>query len=193
MTTGDAAVLRQTRPFQPDTRRNDHAAILPARADPPLIKTPVVADAEQIPWLQAGFGNRVRTLASADQTGGALTVMEFDEAQGYVTVLHRHDDADEMIYVLEGTLTLFMGGEHQQVGAGSYVLIPKGMAHAQGNTSGKRLRFLLQLSPSGFERFFFGRQALEDKHGVNTPDYLREIEALAAQCHLSILGPPPEA
>jgi len=156
-------------------------------------KNPIVTDAAKAEWIRAGYGNRVRVLASAEQTGGAMTVLEFDEAEGYVTVLHRHDDADEMIYVIDGSLTVFMDDVRQEVGAGSYILIPKGKVHAQGNTSGKRVRFLLQLSPSGFERFFYGRQELEDRYGVGTPEYMRELEALATQCNLTVVGPPPEA
>ena len=88
--------------------------------------TPIVSDAAQLAWHPAGFGNRVRILASAEQTGGVQTLMEFDEAQGHVTVVHRHDDADEMFYVLEGTLTLFMEGELQEGGRGILRADPEG-------------------------------------------------------------------
>ena len=74
---------------------------------------PIVADAEQIAWFPVGSGNRARILAAADQTGGTFTVLEYEEAVGFVTLWHSHLDADEMLYVLEGTLTVFMGGESQ--------------------------------------------------------------------------------
>jgi hypothetical protein len=46
-------------------------------------------------------------LAGSEQTGGRLTVLERDEAQDYVTVLHSYEDADETLYILEGTLSVF--------------------------------------------------------------------------------------
>jgi quercetin dioxygenase-like cupin family protein len=157
------------------------------------VADPIVADAERIEWLPVGSGNRARILARADQTGGAFTVLEYDEAVGFVTLWHSHLDADEMLYVLDGTLTVFMGGQRQELGAGSYVFIPKGVAHAQGNRTREHLRLLVQYSPSGFEGFFPARQALEEQYGVDTPDYRRGIEAAAAQHRLAILGPAPQA
>jgi quercetin dioxygenase-like cupin family protein len=168
------------------------------RTNGPLIQAascpinPIVADAEQIAWFPVGSGNRARILAAADQTGGAFTVLEYEEAVGFVTPWHSHLDADEMLYVLEGTLTVFMGGQRQEIGVGSYVFIPKGVAHAQGNRTRQRLRLLVQYSPSGFEHFFPARQALEEQYGVDTPDYRRGIEAAAAKYHLAILGPAPQ-
>jgi quercetin dioxygenase-like cupin family protein len=153
---------------------------------------PIVADAEQTDWFPAGSGNRARILAGADQTGGAFTVLEYEEAVGFVTIWHSHLDADEMLYVLEGTLTVFMSGQRQEIGVGSYVFIPKGVPHAQGNRTRQRLRLLVQYSPSGFEGFFPARQALEEQYGVDTPDYRRGIEAAAAKYHLAILGPAPQ-
>jgi quercetin dioxygenase-like cupin family protein len=153
---------------------------------------PIVADAEQTDLFPAGSGNQARILAGPEQTGGAFTVLEYDEAVGFVTPWHSHLDADEMLYVLEGTLTVFMGGQRHDLGAGSYVFVPKGVAHAQGNRTRKRLRLLVQYAPSGFEGFFPARQALEDRYGVNTPEYSQGIEAAAARHNLAVLGPPPQ-
>jgi quercetin dioxygenase-like cupin family protein len=154
---------------------------------------PIVADAEQTDWFPVGSGNRARILAGSDQTGGAFTVLEYEEAVSFVTFWHSHLDADETLYVLEGTLTVFMSGQRQEIGVGSYVFIPKGVPHAQGNLTRQRLRLLVQYSPSGFEGFFPIRQALEEQYGVDTPDYRHGIEAAAARHHLAILGPAPQA
>lgn len=119
-------------------------------------------------------------------------MLEYEEAVGYVTFWHSHLDADEVLYVLEGTLTVFMDGQCQDLGVGSYVFIPRGVPHAQGNRTRQRLRLLVQCSPSGFEGFFPARQLLEEHYGVDTPEYRRGIEAAAAEYHLAILGPAPQ-
>ena len=74
----------------------------------------------------------MRFLTSGEDTNGAFATMELTERE-YATDLHRHNFTDEAYYVLEGTLTLFIEGKSHKLGAGSYVFIPKGTPHAQGN------------------------------------------------------------
>jgi hypothetical protein len=108
-------------------------------------------------------------------------------------VQHSHEHADETLYVLEGTLSGFLDGQRRDVGPGAYLFIPRGRVHAQGNCSGRRLRFLVHIAPSGFLGFLFGRQALEDRYGVESPAYQRLVQELAEQHHVRIVGPPPQA
>jgi 3-oxoacyl-[acyl-carrier protein] reductase len=145
------------------------------------------------PWLPAGHGNRVRVLAGPGQTGGRLTVLAVDVAKDYVSALHSHEDADKTLCVLGGTLSVFLDGQRRDVGPGTALFIPRGRAHAHGNCSGRRLRLLAHLSPSGFEGFLFGRQTLEERYGVESPTYRRLLQELAERYHLRVLGPPPQA
>ena len=62
------------------------------------------------------------------QTGGTVTVLEAVAPRGGPP-LHRHTDADEFIYVLEGQVQVRLDAQTLDAAAGSFVFIPKGAAH----------------------------------------------------------------
>jgi mannose-6-phosphate isomerase-like protein (cupin superfamily) len=102
----------------------------------------------------------VRMLASSAETKGAWSLVELIEMPGYHTNLHRHNHTEEAFYVLEGVLTVKMQGKISEYPAGSYVLVPRGTPHAQGNRGAVPVRLLLTMTPGGFERSFIDRAEL---------------------------------
>ncbi len=54
---------------------------------------------------------------------------------------------EEALYVLEGELLLDLGGRVHRLVSGDYALMPTGLRHALGNTSGAPIRFLSLNSP----------------------------------------------
>ena len=99
----------------------------------------------------------VRFLATSEQTGGRFAVLELVEQGGYMTPPHRHDHMDESFHVLEGVLRVSLAGSTVDYGPGSFVLIPRGVVHAQGSASDQPVRVVMTLVPGGFEAFFAGR------------------------------------
>src|SRR5262245_60776143 len=65
----------------------------------------VAIDTNKLDYLPYDAG-RMKFIASSEQTNGRYAVMELIEMPGYKTAWHRHPDADESFYVLEGTLTI---------------------------------------------------------------------------------------
>ncbi len=102
----------------------------------------------------------VRYLASSEDTNGAWSLVELKEMPGYKTNLHRHNHTDEAFYVLEGVLTIKVNDKTSEYPAGSYVLVPRGTPHAQGNFGKVPVKFLLTFTPSGFEQSFKDRVEL---------------------------------
>jgi quercetin dioxygenase-like cupin family protein len=102
----------------------------------------------------------VRFLISSEETNGAWSLVELKEMPGYHTNLHRHNHTDEAFYVLDGVLTVDISGKVSEYPAGSYVLIPRGTPHAQGNHGKIPARILLTMTPGGFERSFKDRVEL---------------------------------
>ena len=102
----------------------------------------------------------VRFLASSEETHGGWSLVELREMPGYHTNLHRHNHTDEAFYVVEGVLTVRINDMLSDYRAGSYVLIPRGTAHAQGNRGKIPARILLTMTPGGFERSFRDRVEL---------------------------------
>jgi len=66
---------------------------------------------------------------------------------------HYHSGEDETFYLLEGEMTFNAGGEEIHASPGDTVTIPRGLEHTFRNDT-KELKFLLQFTPAGFERYF---------------------------------------
>jgi quercetin dioxygenase-like cupin family protein len=113
----------------------------------------------------------VRFLASSEDTHGAWSLVELKEMPGYHTNLHRHNHTDEAFYVMEGVLTVRINDSLSDYPAGSYVLIPRGTAHAQGNRGKLPARILLTMTPGGFERSFKDRVDLFKTAKPSDPDF----------------------
>ena len=63
---------------------------------------------------------------------------------------HFHPE-DDLFYVLEGTLRMFLEGQWFDAPAGSFVRVPGGVAHDFENRSTARVGFLNVSTPGGFE------------------------------------------
>ena len=113
----------------------------------------------------------VRFLASSEDTHGAWSLVELKEMPGYHTNLHRHNHTDEAFYVMEGVLTVKINDKLSDYPAGSYVLIPRGTPHAQGNRGKAPARILLTMTPGGFERSFKDRVDLLKRAKPSDPDF----------------------
>ena len=66
----------------------------------------------------------------AEDTDGAFFMFEDVMAQGKTTPLHRHPEADETVYILEGEILVNVDGKETRVGAGGMTFTPKGVPHA---------------------------------------------------------------
>ena len=103
---------------------------------------------------------QVRIIATAEATGQRAGVVELTEASGYDTPWHQHDGCDETFYVLEGSLTLRIGTEERVLTPGSFVFVPRGTPHSQGNRGTVPVKLLTTFTPGGFEQFFVDRVEL---------------------------------
>lgn len=132
-----------------------------------------------------GFGVRVK--ASREQTGGAFSLIETEEAVlGAGPPLHVHRDAAESFYVIEGEYLMHLDGRDFACPAGSFIYVPLGLPHTfKVTTPGSRKLNLY--TPAAMEGYFDDlAEAL--KSGVDE-DGLGEI---AARYSMDVLGPPPE-
>jgi mannose-6-phosphate isomerase-like protein (cupin superfamily) len=74
-------------------------------------------------------------------------------ALGGAPPLHHHD-FDEGFYVLEGELTFQLGDEIVVKRAGEFAFAPRNVVHTLANHSGQSARYVLVITPAGFERYF---------------------------------------
>ena len=113
-------------------------------------------DLEALPY-DAG---EVKFIAASEDTNTSYAVVELTEMPGYKTAWHRHNNCEEAFYVVEGTLTIKLSDKVYEMPAGSYISIPRGTPHGQGNFTGKPVRLLTTFTPGGFDQFFRDRVAL---------------------------------
>jgi mannose-6-phosphate isomerase-like protein (cupin superfamily) len=139
-------------------------------------------------------GSKLRLLADSSDTHGAWSCAELTENPGYKTQVHWHT-WDESFYVLNGTLTAMVNDSDYVLPAGSYLLIPRGTPHAQGNFAKEPVRLLLTMRPSGFEKHLKDRIELYktvkpgDEHFAFAMDSLRKKNAAYIQVIRTWDGP----
>jgi quercetin dioxygenase-like cupin family protein len=143
---------------------------------------PYMLDNEEGQFLQS-LGTRILIKATSEQTAGVFNLFEVSFPLGYTTPLHIHYTEDVAVYILEGTLTLFLGSEKKDAIAGSFFYQPRGTPHGFRVEGDTLVRILYMTIPAGFDRFVFER---------NLPCLESESEAVAAQYKIEILGPLPE-
>ncbi len=76
-----------------------------------------------------------------------LSVIEERMPPGAGEVRHWHARARQFFYVLDGTLSLEIEGEHHALGAFSGIELPPGTAHQAVNESDRDVRFLVISEP----------------------------------------------
>ena len=96
------------------------------------------------------FGMLAEVKASAAVTGGRYTLVEMTAPAGLEAPLHVHYRDDEGFYVLEGSLTVQVGEETVEVGAGRHVFGPRDVPH-RFTVGPEGARMLWVLTPGGFE------------------------------------------
>lgn len=89
---------------------------------------PVVRHGKDVaPYPIGGGQAMVRLLL--DGSGAQVAVDELTIQAGVTVPMHKHDTADEILYILEGSATTTVGGKPLKVGPGDILLIPKGVLH----------------------------------------------------------------
>jgi quercetin dioxygenase-like cupin family protein len=96
-------------------------------------------------------------LLRSEESGGHVSIVETafgPRKQG--PFLHTHD-FDEAFYLLEGELTFQLGDEVMTVRAGEMAFAPRGVPHTFANRSAAPAKYLIVITPAGFERYFARR------------------------------------
>src|ERR1700712_4747787 len=101
------------------------------------------------------LGNfQAEVLASSEQTLGDFTVLQTqNEPPGFGPPLHRHRDAAEAFFVLEGEYLMFLDHEQHRCPPGAFVYVPRGLPHTfkvSSVTPGKKLNLFAPAAMVGF-------------------------------------------
>jgi quercetin dioxygenase-like cupin family protein len=101
-------------------------------------------------------GSSTELKLEGDQSGGDWAVVEWHLRAGDEPPIHTHTREDETLYVLDGSITAFVGEQRIDVEAGSYAALPKDVPHGL-IVRGEEARLLITLEPAGAEYFLVPR------------------------------------
>ena len=135
------------------------------------------------------FLGGIAILRADPRKGASAAVIEHILEAGSCTPLHRHTHESEMLYVLEGALTVLFADGRVELDAGDAITVQRGIVHAVHART--RSRVLGVTSESGFVDFVRAVSTPLDAPPM-APDMSRVHEA-AALGKLEILAPPPVA
>jgi quercetin dioxygenase-like cupin family protein len=131
--------------------------------------------------------------ATADQTGGSFSVVEFLDYEGSSVPLHVNDSWDRGFYILEGDYTFIVKENRIAGSSGTWVFVPQGTPHAWRCDSPQG-RLLNITAPGGFEEFYreVGKSVTDrnDMPPRSAPD-VRTLTSTASRYGIRIIGPPP--
>lgn len=140
------------------------------------------------------LGTYLRMIATAEDTGGALAVMEQVAPEGFSPPLHVHHGEDTALLVLEGRITALVGEVERAVGPGEMVWLPRDVPHTF-RVDAPATRLLELVTPGGFEGFHVDASDAAARREVPPPaepDIPRLLAAIGPY-DAEILGPPMAA
>lgn len=114
-----------------------------------------------------GFDASVK--AAKSSTAGAFTLIESHTKGG--APWHVHSREDEYLYVVAGQLKLWCGKEVFEAGPGSFVFLPRGVAHAWDVSSPEKATVLMMTIPAMLEEF------LREFHAASGKEAKDEVAA----------------
>ena len=129
------------------------------------------------------LGNPYRIHVDGETSSRGYCLVEAECPQGTMPPLHVHRDDDEAFYVLEGSLTLFVGDGEVEVGAGECAFARRSIPHTY-RVESETARWLAIGSPAGFDEFV--REVAEAGEAVGP----EKLTAISARYGIEILGPP---
>ena len=129
------------------------------------------------------FGALVEIKATAQDTGGQMSIVEVTHGPGAEAPLHVHHRDDEGFWVLEGNVRFEVGETTIEASAGDYLFGPRDIPHRY-TVGDQGCRMLFILVPGGFEDLL--RATSEPASGRTVPPppeqepTAEQIEALKA-------------
>lgn len=141
-------------------------------------------------------GGRMVVKVRDDATGGAYSVHDNTIPPGSPGPRpHRHRDHEEVFSVLAGVPTVPVGTRTLTAPAGSFVVVPRGVARQPANPGSVPTRVLLVFSPAGMGRFF--QEAAERRLPLQAepadPATLAALTAFTKRYGYEFADLPPEA
>ncbi len=131
--------------------------------------------------------------AMREDTGGIIGVFESIIAPKNGPPVHFHRNADETFYILQGMFKFRVGSKVFSAGPGTFIFVPRGVAHAFLNIGYDFAKLLVIYTPGGLE-VAAAEQARMMGHMSDPGEILEPtiVRALAQKYDSEFVGPPLE-
>jgi len=130
---------------------------------------------------------------AGDETAGRCSVVEMRLREGHAPPMHVHEQADETIHVLDGSVTAHTAETTHRVPAGETVVLPRGEKHSL--VADEQSIILASVTPAGFDEFVTAvGEATERETIPESPpseEAIKRVNTLAQEHDIEIVGPPP--
>jgi quercetin dioxygenase-like cupin family protein len=137
--------------------------------------------------LQFSPSEKLVWKATAETTGGIMDQFELTATPGHFGAPeHVHRAVDEFFYVLEGAFRFKVADTLVTAEAGSFLFVPRGIAHAWRNTAETTSRMILTYIPGGMEPFF---EEASPYMLAEAPD-LAGLAKVNEKYNTDVVGPP---
>jgi quercetin dioxygenase-like cupin family protein len=137
--------------------------------DPDVPALTVVRPGEGETVRIPGFGATYKIRAK--DSDGAVSIVEHPFAVGTITAAHRHSNEDEYSIVVAGEIGFRSDDSEVVLGAGGYIIKPRGQMHAMWNAGDVPGRIIEIIVPGGFESYFGELGDLLAAHSSGPGDY----------------------
>lgn len=118
-----------------------------------------------------GAGDEYAYLATGRETDGSYFMMHAVVPPGGGPPPHIQTREEEGFYVLEGRVTFWIEGEREEADAGTFLHVPRGVAHNFKNESEHDARMLIWFAPAGIEEMFARMAADPDRYAEIAREY----------------------
>ena len=124
--------------------------------------------------------------AGADESAGAVSILEVTIPPRTLIKPHAHTREDEFSLVLAGPIGVRTGESTvEEVPTGSWLIKPRDVPHAMWNLADQPARVLEVVSPGGLEHYFEEIAPILREHG---PEWTKRYNAAAEAYGLEILN-----
>lgn len=128
-------------------------------------------------------------LASATDTSDAFSLLQTqNEPPEFGPPMHIHHDAAEAFFVLEGSYLMYLEAQQTECPPGTFVYIPRGVAHTfkvMHRGPGRKLNLFTPAAMQGF----FEELATAEAAGTVSPE---DLGAISSRHHMEVIGPVPD-
>jgi quercetin dioxygenase-like cupin family protein len=127
----------------------------------------------------------VRTLVSGAETGGALSVVEYNAAcDAPAEERHALSNEDTAILMSRGAATFEADGEEFALSAGASLYVARGVRMRRVSVDAEDTSYLIVFVPGGLDRFFVDTARLIEKRladGITMEDIMPEVRKIQSK------------